>query len=547
MHPATAYSKALRVLVAVSVFAFIPSLVSAQKKSSGGSAPAPKAAPPKPAAKPAAPAAKPGTPAAKPGTPAARPGAPAARPGTPGATKPGAPGSRPATPGAATKPGTPGSKPATPAAGKPATPAAKPGTVKNADGTSTRTNANGSTTTLGKNGKPTGVTTANGTKANLNSSGHVTSVNKSVTDPKNPMHSGTMTVNHGSHGAKSVVTQRKDGSRLVSNGAHRGYVEHTFNRGGHPYMRRTYVVNGHAYAAVYRGYPYRGGVYYGYVPGYYYSPGFYGWAYEPWGAPFAYGWGWGADPWFGFYGGFFTPFAAYADASLWLTDYAIAENLQAAYQAQLDANGGNPPPATDQGGDASGGAAPQTVAMTPEVKQAIADEVKAQLAAEKAAAAPNAPPPPADQPPAALDPSVRTFIVANALAETLPDGSSCSLSQGDVLTRLSTDPDANSNINVLVTSSQSGDCTAGAQVPVGVQDLQDMHNEFAQKIDAGLQKLADNEGKGGIPTGPAAGQQKNADGQAAPDLTATADLQQQQQDASAAEADVKAGTTQGSD
>ncbi len=547
MNPAVFYRKALRVIVAILVFAFIPSLVSAQKKGSGGggsskpSAPAPKAAP-----KAAAPAAKPGA-QARPGTPGAKPGTPGARPGTPGA-RPGTPGAKPGTPGA--KPGAPGTKPAA-TTGRPAgAPAAKPaaGTVHNPDGSSTKTNANGSSTTIGKSGKPTSMTTANGTKASLNSRGKPTSVSKSVTDPKNPNHSGTMTINHGSRGAKSVITNRKDGSRLVSTGAHRGYVEHSFNRGGRPYMRRTYVVNGRSYAAVYRGYPYRGGVYYGYVPGYYYAPGFYGWAYDPWAEPVPYAWGWGGAPWFGFYGGFFTPFAAYADASLWLTDYALAESLQAAYQAQLDANGGNPPPPDDQGGG-DAGAAPQTATgITPEVKAAIDEEVKAQLAAEKAAAAPNAPAAPADQPPPALDPNLRTFIVATALSEPLPDGTSCSLSTGDVLTRLSTDPDANQNVNVLVTSSQSGDCSSGVQVAVGVQDLQDMHNEFAQKIDAGLQKLADNQGKGGLPSGPAPGQTKNADGQAAPDLTATADLQQQQQDANAAENDVKqAGGSQGDD
>ena len=76
-------------------------------------------------------------------------------------------------------------------------------------------------------------------------------------------------------------------------------------------MRRTYVVNGRSYAAVYRGYPYRGVVYYGYVPAYYYGPAYYGWAYDPWGAPVAYGWGWGVEPWYGYYGGYFAPYPAY--------------------------------------------------------------------------------------------------------------------------------------------------------------------------------------------------------------------------------------------
>ena len=66
-----------------------------------------------------------------------------------------------------------------------------------------------------------------------------------------------------------------------------------------------------------------------------------------------------------------------------------------------------------------------------------------------------------------------------------------------------------------------------------------MHNDFAAKIDAGLQKLADTQGKNGIPEGPAAGGQKNPDGTANADLTAAADLQQQRQIADQAESEIK--------
>ena len=75
--------------------------------------------------------------------------------------------------------------------------------------------------------------------------------------------------------------------------------------------------------------------------------------------------------------------------------------------------------------------------LTPEVKQAIADEVKAQLAAEQQSA--QAPPParqqqrqrcskrvcdanPPEETPAALDPAHRTFIVSDVLNETGADG-----------------------------------------------------------------------------------------------------------------------------
>jgi len=396
-------------------------------------------------------------------------------------------------------------------------------------GGTTYTAKNGTEFRTGKAGNLVSLKTRSGTEARFGANGKVVSIR-----------SGGFTIRYGARGSRMVETLIAYRRHVVSYGEHRGFVERMFPRGDGLYMRRTHLVNGRSYAVMYRCFPYRGAWYCVYMPGYYYAPGFYGWAYNPWAAPVTYAWGWAGDPWYRFYGGYFAPYPAYADASLWLTDYALAENLQAAYQAQLDGNGGNPPPPADSTHASGGAAAPQTATgITPEVKAAIDEEVKAQLAAEKAAAAQRNATPPTDQPPPALDSSLRTFIVSTVLSETLPDGTSCSLSTGDILTRISTDPDANQNVKVLVTSSQSGDCSSGAQVAVSVQDLQDMHNNFAAKIDAGLQKLAHNQGNDGIPTGPAAGRQANPDAQAQPDLTAMAELQQLQQAADQAEAEVK--------
>ena len=316
-------------------------------------------------------------------------------------------------------------------------------------------------------------------------------------------------------------------------------------RGGRPYLRRTYMVNGHEYARVYRGYYYRGGLYYRYVPAYYYGPRFYGWAYTPWGAPIVYGWGWG--PWYPAYGYYFAPYPAYADGSLWLTDYVIAANLQAAYEAQQDSNTASAQSdyasaSADSSTDANGQNAP----LSPEVKQAIADEVKAQLAAEKDASsnsqqtttAPSGGPG-GEQPPDALDPVHRTFVVSNTMNEPLADGSECDLTPGDVLTRIDDTPDANQNVKVLVSSSQRNDCKTGLQVAVSVQDLQDMHNHFREQIDEGLGKLAQDQGKNGLPTAPDTTTTTVADGQAQPDLTAENDIRSQQQQADQTEGEVQ--------
>src|ERR1019366_7649447 len=224
------------------------------------------------------------------------------------------------------------------------------------------------------------VSLKGGGKASIRPNGQVRSIDR-----------GGMHIEHGVHGGRTVVGEH-NGAHVVNTGRHGGYVQRSYvNRGGHSYYSRTYYDHGHYRSGVYRGYSYGGRNYYGYYPGSFYNPGFYGWAYNPWASPVVWGvgaWGWGGAPWFGFYGGWFTPYPVYASPAFWLTDYVIAANLQAAYAAQADA--GADADAGD-GGGGGGGPAPAAasgqMALTPEVKQAIADEVKAQLAAQQAQAA----------------------------------------------------------------------------------------------------------------------------------------------------------------
>jgi len=417
-------------------------------------------------------------------------------------------------------------------------------------GNTTRTNTTRTNTTrtntvhnnavhTNSRGVRTSVTTRNGAVGHFGANGHVTSI-----------HAHGMTINHGAHGERRFETRTRDGGRLVGFGHGRGYAEHGYMRGGRPYMRRTYFYGGRRYAYAYRGAYWHGVAYYGYVPPYYFGPRFYGWAYNPWAAPIAWGWGWGAAPWYGFYAGYFAPAPVYAAPSLWLADYLLAANLQAAYAARAaaDANAqaaaagaaaSDSAPA-DQGGQPVASNSGQ-VTLTPEVKQAIADEVKAQIAAEQQEAAnPNPPPTTStDQVPAALDPAHRTFVVSAVLNPALPDGTECSLTPGDVLTRIQDTPDANQNVTVLVSSSQKGDCASGSQVPVAVQDLQDMQNDFRAKIDEGLNQMAANQGKNGMPSGPAADKKASPDGQVQADLTVGDDLKAQQASADQTEQDVK--------
>jgi hypothetical protein len=358
-----------------------------------------------------------------------------------------------------------------------------------------------------------------------------------------------MTVNHPLRGTRQVVVNR-NGQTIVANGAHGGYVQRPYLvRNGRTYVQRTYVVNNVTYTSVYRSYSYGGFCcYYGYVPAYYWAPAYYGWAYNPWVAPVYYSpalWGWAGAPWYAYYG--FTPYPVYPSAAFWLTDYVMAANLQAAYAAQAEANqqayaagvaAGQAPANGAQPPDNGGGATAQNqpIQLTPEVKQMIAEEVKAQLAAEQAAAGNQAQPAPTStQLPDALNPAERVFIASSNLDVTTNTGQACSLTPGDVVMRMTDQPDANQQVNASVQTSKGSDCATGTTVAVGVQDLQEMHNQFRQKMDAGLKTLADKSGSNGLPQAPTTATTPGEVPPPAADSNASAQLANALQDADVTE------------
>jgi hypothetical protein len=369
------------------------------------------------------------------------------------------------------------------------------------------------------------------------------------------IHANGMAIHRSLRGGRTIVAER-NGRTYVSMGRRGGYVQRPyFNRGGRAYYQRTYVAGGRSYARVYRGWDYHGVRYYGYVHPFFYHPAFYGWAYHPWGRIFfgPAAWGWVGAPWWGFYGGFFTPFPVYVSPAFWLTDYLIAANLQAAYQAQLDANAaaaqsygggeaGQPPPENygepSYGGPAAGNQTP----LSPEVKQAIADEVQRQLAAQQGAAANPQAAPTSEQVPDALNPAERVFVVSSPLDVVMAgSGQECGLTGGDVVMRLSDTPDANQNVTASIQSSKQGDCPSGQTVAIGVQDLQEMHNQFQAQIDSGTQTLAAKGGTGGLPKPPDIATTPGEVPPPTPDADAAGQLATQQQQADQTEAQVAQG------
>jgi hypothetical protein len=351
------------------------------------------------------------------------------------------------------------------------------------------------------------------------------------------IHANGMMIHHGLRGGRVIVSER-NGRTIVNTGRRGGYVQRPYlTRNGREYYQRTYVVGGRSYVRVYRGWEYGGVRYYAYVPTYYYHPRFYFWAYNPWVTPIYYGpaaWGWVGMPWFGFYVGFFTPYPVYASASLWLTDYLLAANLQAAYQAQAQANAAAAQAPPENYGPAAASQTP----LSPEVKQAIADEVQRQLAAQQGAAA-NPQAAPTSAVPDALNPAERVFVVSSSLDVMVPGtGQECSLTAGDVVMRLSDSPDANQNVTASVQSSKQADCSSGQTVAIGVQDLQEMHNQFQAQIDSGEQALASKGGTGGLPKPPDTGTTAGQVPLPTPDADAASQLAAQQQQADQTEQQV---------
>jgi len=348
-----------------------------------------------------------------------------------------------------------------------------------------------------------------------------------------------MDVHRGLNGSRRVSVERPDHSRIVAERGRAGYVQRPYMYHGHEFARRTYYYNGRAYDRYYRGYSYHGVYMHVYAPFRYYPVAFYGWAYNPWFTPVVYPWGWAGNPWFGYYGFYFTPYPVYASPALWLTDYLLAANLTAAYAAQQEVQA-----------QAAARQAPEgAAALTPEVKQMIADEVKNQIALENAEAQQNARNQDIDPASSSIsrllkDGHTHVFVVGSALDVVDASGAECALSDGDVLKLVAPPEASDTEANLVVLSSKGGlECRKAAVVSVAFADLQDMQNHMREIVDQGLQELQEKQGKGGLPTAPPsamAAPVNTAFAQSAPppDANAIAEINQQLKEADLAEQDV---------
>jgi hypothetical protein len=341
------------------------------------------------------------------------------------------------------------------------------------------------------------------------------------------MSNGTV-VYHPPNAPRRVEVIRPGGRVVVASAPGHGYVQRPIVIQNTTIIKRTYIFNGVPQARIYRPRVFNGITLAIYTPVRYYRPTFYAYAYDPWPRPIVYGWGWAGRPWYGYYGGYFTPYPVYASPSLWLTDYLIAATLETAYQERMAdraASTGNT--YVDSG---------QSAPMSPEVKQAIADEVRRQIDRERAegqstnafGGQPN---------PVFADNGPHVFVVHTTYSVSSNAGE-CSIGEGDVL-QMNGAPPANSPYaDLIVLSSRGRDCRKGSTVSVALQDLQEMQNQMRATIDRGLGDLQSKQGQGGLPVPPqgSTGTIDSAYAQEAqPDANAASELTSVTQEADRAE------------
>jgi len=224
----------------------------------------------------------------------------------------------------------------------------------------------------------------------------------------------------------------------------------------------------------------------------------------------------------------------------------ISQDLQTAYAAHQEAG-------EVDGAQSSGGGATE---LTPDVKQAIADEVNGQIALENQEATQNTQNQDIDPGSSGVarmlgDGHKHVFVVGSALDVTDSNQNECALSDGDVLALMSPPPPDAVAADLVVLASKGGnECQKTSMVTVQVTDLQEMQNRMRELIDTGLQELQNKQGKGGLPQAPQSAQAPPVPAQYAEvappaDPNAGTEIQQQTQQADQAETDVNTEAAQG--
>jgi hypothetical protein len=324
------------------------------------------------------------------------------------------------------------------------------------------------------------------------------------------VHTANMDIHRGAHGERRIISRRGN-TTVVTTGRHSGYVERRFVVNNRTYTQRTVVLNGRVYTHTYVSYVVGGVVLHHFVTPVFFAPGFYGWAYYPWRVPVFYRWAWFGAPWYVGPNPYFVAYPAYPGAAYWLTDYYLGQTLSAGAQEDADdlENGDGSNMSVDASLDSDDSHATDTLRagentpITPEIKEAIAEEVKQQIAYDNTAASDSSVEAVHGELPAALRSVGHVFVVSDSLDVTTSDQRSCALQAGDILRLAVTPADGTGIAELRVASSKKMDCPAGVQVTVSLQDLQDMQDNFREQLEQGLGVLQATQGHNGLPAAPA--------------------------------------------
>jgi hypothetical protein len=301
----------------------------------------------------------------------------------------------------------------------------------------------------------------------------------SIIDVRSPKNG--MLIHYALNGNRRVVAERPDHSRIVAASRGLQYVQHPYNFGGHTYNHRTFFVEGKVFHQLYRPYKYGDTNLDVYATPRYYEPKFYEWATGRQKTPEPFTWTYtnSPPPWFAHYKGYFTPDPSYTSPTLWLTDFLLAASLSSHYQN--NAQKGSDAPLADG-----------SAGITPEVKQAVADEVTRQVKQESTEAQQNARRREPEAGAASVvnaisDRQTHTFVVDSDLDLVDPSGRRCMISEGDVVEVNGGLEPGTSTATAIVLASKGGvECGRAAQVEIALTDLQEMQNHMRETIDQGM-------------------------------------------------------------
>ncbi len=340
-----------------------------------------------------------------------------------------------------------------------------------------------------------GVTLTERPPAHIVTTPHGDSIHRTPSGQVREVHlPGGATVYHPPGGPRRVELARPGGHVVMASAPGHGYVQRPIVVRNTTIIKRTYLQNGVPMARFYQPRTFNGVAIFVYKPVRYYRPAYYRWAYNPWRLPVVYQWGWARSPWYGYYGGYFSPYARYESPSLWLTDYVIAATLESAYQERLAAN-------SALSNNYAGGQP-----ITPETKQAIAEEVRRQI--DLLRMEQNQVSSSGGSITTIFSDNAQHVFVANSSYVYNSDAGECTVNEGDVLLMSGAPAAMATSAEVAVLSSGGKDCARGSTVSAPLQDLQEMHNAMMAKVDRGLGEMQAKTGTGRNPC-PAAGEHRD--------------------------------------